>query len=293
MLPARNRPLTELDDYLRQQESRFPDLRDGCEKQIVWYDTPTRRQLAIIYLHGFSASRGELSPVCETIARRLQANLFFTRLTGHGRDRTALGETSVSDWLNDSYEALAIGQRLGQRLIVIGNSTGATLATWLALGNPSAVGAYVLLSPNFAVRHRLEPLLRLPLAWLLPSLLSSTYSAGLTTPAQAHCWTADYPMMALRPMLELVRTVAESDLSRITSPMLMLVNEHDTVVDTRTTIKLARQLTGYHRLEVIASEDPQHHILAGDLVAPQNNDRVVTTIIRFIEQQLDFSSVTN
>lgn len=288
MLPAKNRPLVELDDYLRQREARFPDIRDGCEKRIIWHDAPTRRRLAIIYLHGFSASRAELSPVCETVARQLQANLFFTRLAGHGRDSSALAETSVSDWLSDSCEALAIGQRLGQRLVVIGNSTGATLATWLALGRPSTVGAYVLLSPNFAVRHRLEPLFRLPLAWLVPSLLSSTYSGDLTTPAQKQCWTSDYPLLALRPMLKLVQTVAKSDLSRIISPVLMLVNNNDTVVDTRTTVRLAKQLAGYHQLEVIDSDDPQNHILAGDLVAPRTNNQVTTTILQFIEQQLDF-----
>ena len=292
MLPTPDRPLVELDSYLQQREARFPDIRDGCEKRIIWYDTAVRRQLAIIYLHGFSASRTELSPVCETIARHLQANLFCTRLTGHGRDSSALAETSVSDWLNDSYEALAIGQRLGRRLIVIGNSTGATLATWLALRRPSPVGAYVLLSPNFAVRHRLEPLLRLPLAWLLPSLLASTHSSEVTTPAQANCWTPNYPLVALRPMLELVRTVARSDLSRIISPILMLINDKDTVVNSRTTISLAKRFTCYHQIEVIDSDDPQHHILAGDLVAPRNNEQVTTMILQFIEQQLDFSLVT-
>ena len=294
ILPAKDRPLAELDDYLQRREDRFSDIRDGCEKKIIWHDGQVRRPLAIVYLHGFSASRAELSPVCETVASHLQANLFFTRLAGHGLDGSALAETSVNDWFNDTCEALAIGQRLGHRLIVIGNSTGATLATWLALSRPSAVSAYVLLSPNFAVRHRLEPLFRLPLAWLVPSLLSSTYYGGdLTTPAQEQCWTNNYPLLALGPMLELVHTIARSDLSRIVSPVLMLVNKNDAVVKTRTTIKLAKQLTGYQQIEVIDCDDPQHHILAGDLVAPRNNDLVTTTILRFIEQQLDFLKMTS
>ena len=60
-----------------------------------------RRQteLALVYLHGFSASRQETAPLSEDLARQLGANLFVTRLSGHGRSPQAMGEPSVRDWL--------------------------------------------------------------------------------------------------------------------------------------------------------------------------------------------------
>ena len=64
----------------------------------------------------------------EEVARALGANLFFTRLTGHGRTGAAMAEATAEDWLADMAEAMEIGRRLGQRVVVIGTSTGGTLA---------------------------------------------------------------------------------------------------------------------------------------------------------------------
>ena len=58
----------------------------GAEKRITWFQGKenSRTEFAVIYLHGFSATRQELSPVPELLATKLQANLFETRLHGHG-----------------------------------------------------------------------------------------------------------------------------------------------------------------------------------------------------------------
>ena len=61
-----------------------------------------------------------------------------------------MAETTVNDWANDNYEALAIGRELGEKVIVIGVSTGGTAATWLSMQPESEdVLAFVLISPNF------------------------------------------------------------------------------------------------------------------------------------------------
>ena len=58
-------------------------------------------QWAVVYIHGFSASRMETAPLADTIATALGANLFYARLAGHGRGGAAMGEPSVQDWLAD------------------------------------------------------------------------------------------------------------------------------------------------------------------------------------------------
>jgi hypothetical protein len=57
LLPA------DLDSYLAQTEGLYPDIKVGAEKTILWAD-PQHQQtdLAIVYLHGFSASRQETAP---------------------------------------------------------------------------------------------------------------------------------------------------------------------------------------------------------------------------------------
>ena len=73
-----------------------------------------------------------MRPLPDKVAAALGANLFYTRLTGHGQDGAAMAEGSVNAWINDYAEAIAIGRAIGDKVVVIGTSTGASLATWAA-----------------------------------------------------------------------------------------------------------------------------------------------------------------
>ena len=143
----------DLTELLARGEAAVHERRgviDGAEKRIVWAGEPGERtELVLIYLHGFSATRQEIAPVPEQIAAALGANLFETRLSGHGLENDALANVRAEAWLDDGIEALAIGRALGERLVLIGTSTGATLALAMA-GHPdfTAVDALVFLSPN-------------------------------------------------------------------------------------------------------------------------------------------------
>ena len=121
-----------LDDWLARQEAAFPDIRSGLQRQVVWHDLPGERTpWSVVYVHGFVSSWQDTAPLAEQVAQQLGANLYLARLTGHGRTPDALGEATVQDWLADTIEAKAIGQRIGERVLFIGFSTGATLGTWL------------------------------------------------------------------------------------------------------------------------------------------------------------------
>ena len=85
----------DLNHYLNQSESRFSNIREGLNKEILWANVEEKQaEYSIIYLHGFSASRQEISPVMEKVADALGANLFFTRLSGHGQNTEALSEST-------------------------------------------------------------------------------------------------------------------------------------------------------------------------------------------------------
>ena len=132
----------DLNHYLNQSESRFSNIREGLNKEILWANAEEKQtEYSIVYLHGFSASRQEISPVMEKVADALGANLFFTRLSGHGQTTEALSESTPKEWFQDATEALEIGKRLGEKVILVGTSTGATLALWLSLKHPSYPGS--------------------------------------------------------------------------------------------------------------------------------------------------------
>ncbi|WP_292076461.1 alpha/beta fold hydrolase [Mesorhizobium sp.] len=142
--------------YLVRKEAAVPGIYDGLEKEIIWADpmVHARTPLSIVYIHGFSASKGEVRPLPDEVADQLDANLYYTRLTGHGQGGAAMAEGSVNAWINDYEEALAIGRAIGDKVIVIATSTGGSLAAWAATQPDASEGmaAVVFISPNFGVK---------------------------------------------------------------------------------------------------------------------------------------------
>src|SRR6478752_7796492 len=122
--------------YLSRREAAHAGVKPGLAKAVIWNDPTARHKtpLSLVYIHGFSASRKDIAPVIESLAGTLGANAFLTRLAAHGRATSAeFATVTPQDWLNDAREALAIGRRVGDRVILIGTSTGALLATIVAL----------------------------------------------------------------------------------------------------------------------------------------------------------------
>lgn len=103
--------------------------------------------VVFLYVHGFSAARGEGELVVDTLAREWSANTWYLRLPGHGGPGAALGAASASEYFDTITDALGMARRLGDRTVVIATSTGATLAIWAAATYPEHVDALVLASP--------------------------------------------------------------------------------------------------------------------------------------------------
>lgn len=214
----------DLDQYLATSEGQFDDIIPGTEKTIIWADS-TRQvsEIALVYLHGFSATRPETAPLSDRLADSLQANLFYTRLKGHGRDGEALANVTINDWFNDTAEALAIAHRFGRKVILIGTSTGGTLATWAAAQlEMKNVLAVIMLSPNYGPAAVGADVLTWPWArQFTPFFLGKTRSWEGSNAAHNHFWTTTYPVEALISMMALVDFVRESDLSGIKYPFFV------------------------------------------------------------------------
>ena len=284
-------PLHEMDGVLAAAEQAAGPLRPGAAKGIVWHDPLHRSQtdLSLVYLHGFSASRGEIAPVCDRMARRLGANLFYTRLGGHGRDGHALARTATTEWIEDAREALSVGQRLGRRVVIFGTSTGATLAVWAAarLDLAGCIAALVLMSPNFGPRHPLAGVLQYP--WLQPAaarLLGGWRRFPPVSAGHAAVWTLDYPRTAVLPMLNLVHAVTRIDPRRIRMPVLLFFHPEDRVVRVDKMRRFYRHLGSRlkHRYRIDCSRHPGNHILAGDVFAPSMTRPLADLATAFIRK---------
>ena len=67
----------DLDEYLRNNEKKIPNIKVGVEKRIIWSDKKnTKTPISIIYIHGFTASSEEVRPLPDLLAKILN-QIFF------------------------------------------------------------------------------------------------------------------------------------------------------------------------------------------------------------------------
>ena len=281
-----------LDLYLSESESRFDDITEGTEKKIIWAGSPGERTaLSIVSFHGFSATRQELSPLADTVAKSLNANLFYTRLAGHGRGGPGMVDGSVNRWANDANEALQIGHRLGDKVILIGTSTGSTLATWLALQpTNSELGAMILLSPNF---YNADSDMRM-LLWpwgeqIADTLIGKVRHWESKNPLHEKYWANDYATSSLLPMMGLVKTVNDSDIEKINIPTLMIYSSKDKTISVPPIRETFARLGSEEKelFEFNDTEDPDYHALAGDLMSPSSTAVLAEKMSRFLKDTLE------
>jgi pimeloyl-ACP methyl ester carboxylesterase len=277
------------DTYLDKREGTVGGIRHGLQKEIVWADpiAKTKTPLAIVYVHGFSASKGEVRPLPDKVASALGANLFFTRLTGHGQDGAAMASGSVNAWVNDCAEALAIGRMIGNRVVVMATSTGAALATW-ATTQPSlsnGVAAMVFMSPNFGVQNAGAGLLTMPWGKQIAELVAGR-ERGFTPLNALHekFWTTRYPTAATLPMAAIAEFAREAPVGQVRIPALFILSDQDKVVRPELTREIAARWGAPHQLIAIEKAgDPMHHVLAGDALSPSTTGMVAERIVGWLK----------
>jgi esterase/lipase len=223
----------ELEGYVNSIES-LHKLKPDNEARIVWADNKKKQKtpFAIVYLHGFSASQAEGEPVHRDIARHFGYNLYLPRLAEHGIDTgEALANFTIDRYWESAKEAYAIGRQLGERVILVGTSTGGTLALMLAAQFPE-VHALVLLSPNIAINDSKSWLLNNP--WGLQiarKVLGSDYIYSKDErDIYRQYWYGKYRIEAAVQLQHLLETaMTEETFKKIQQPVLTLYYYKDEV----------------------------------------------------------------
>jgi esterase/lipase len=279
--------LTKLDAYLAAEEKEVPDIRPNTEKKITWFKGQTKTAFSLVYVHGFSATRQETAPLSQNIAKALGANLFETRLTGHGQRGENLAKASVKSWLEDTFEAFTIGQRIGDKVVMIGTSTGGTLVLWLGLlpeEQKKGLDALILVSPNLGPKDSKAALLTYPWMNMLLPVFIPQREWTPKNEEQAKYWTSSYPSLAVFPMQALVEYVRDLDTTQLKTPALFIYNENDDVIDAKRVEAFYEKLTNPKKkivVQVKAKEDA--HVLAGSIMSPSQTAPLTEQIVAFIK----------
>lgn len=223
-----------LEVYIKTKES-LHKIKPNNEARIVWFNDSLKNKTkySIVYLHGFSASQEEGRPIHTNIAKEFGCNLYLSRLAEHGIDTPFnLINITANEYWESAKEALAIGKQLGNKVIVMGCSTGGSLALELAADFPQYVDALILLSPNVAINNDKAFLLNNP--WGLQIARFVTGSKLITAkdnrPIYKEYWNWQYPLEATVQLEELLETTMTKDtFKKVKQPTLMLYYYKDDV----------------------------------------------------------------
>lgn len=225
-IPAVPATAAALETYVTQQESQHK-IKPDNEARIVWANDSTKQktEYAIVYLHGFSASQEEGNPVHRNLAKQFGCNLYLSRLSQHGIDTTdALANMTADNLWESAKEAYAIGKQLGNKVILMGTSTGSTLAIQLAAAYPEVTGL-VLFSPNIAINDPNAWLLNNPWGLQIARLVKKSKFNIITNkpPEYSKYWNQQYRLEATVQLEELLETaMTDENFAKVKQPTLIL-----------------------------------------------------------------------
>lgn len=285
--------LEKLSAFIALQESNHK-IKPGNEAEIVWADsTQQQTEFSIVYLHGFSASKAEGDPAYRYLAKALHANLYLARLADHGLDTIAPMKYFTADRIWESgKQAYVIGQKLGKKVILVGTSTGGTLALQLAATYPE-INSLILMSPNIAIND--------PNAWLLNDHWGLQIARKVTGGDERKVegknslykkfWYTNYRLESVVQLEEMIESSMTKTLfQKVKQPVLMLYyykndKEQDPIVRVDAMLKMFDEL-GSKEKQKIALPKVGNHVL-GSSITSKDIEGVERAMDGFIKARLE------
>jgi len=278
-LPVVQGSLLTLESNIQARESEQP-VRPGNEARIIWANDSIkgRTDYCLLYLHGFSASWYEGYPVNTEFAERYGCNAYFPRLASHGleTDDALIDMTPERLW-EDSKEALLVARTLGKKVIIMGASTGGTLALKLAADFPEYVEGLIMYSPNIRINNKAAFLLSKPWGLQIARQINdSKYRVTEEDFESEDCqyWYCKYRLEAVVYLQQLVEaTMKPGTYKSVTAPVFLGYyykdqDNQDQVVKVDAMLDMFEKLgTSPERKVKQAFPDAGDHVIACELTS--------------------------
>ncbi|MCB7480461.1 alpha/beta hydrolase [Christiangramia sediminis] len=224
-LPELPSSLEALETYINKSEDSLP-VREDNQARIVWQGNVEKTEYSIVYLHGFAGSYRDAYPVNQNIADSLRANLYLARWAGYGlKPPASLNNFDGESAWRSAKEALQIGNKIGEKVIIMSTSTGGTLALKLAATYPEKVYALINLSPNMEDDQPGTFVLNSPWGYEIANLISFGKNKKIEHEQEKarQYWDTIYPSSALVDLQLLVETtMLPETFEKINVPVLTL-----------------------------------------------------------------------
>jgi len=290
-----------LEEKIKEKESLIKGIKEDNEAKIIWANkTKNKTPYSILYLHGFSASRGEGEPVHRLTADYFGCNLYLARLYRHGiEEENALIDFKPEPYLNSAKEALQTAAQIGEKVIVMATSAGGMLALYLASQNPELVHALILYSPLVDFYDSDLHILNIPWGMDIGKLVAGSEYVGFNPKKeiQKKYWTTRYRLEAVVNLVALNEKIMITDtFEKITCPVFLgyyykSETEQDKVVSIPAMLKMFEELGTVDQLKhKVAFDDANEHVITSNIVSG-NWQRVLDSTQYFLAFTLDMNPV--
>lgn len=300
-LPRVPDTLEEIESMIKSREASLPNIRNNNEAQLIWYDSvPSVTEYAMVYLHGFSASRIEGNPVHKELAKRYGCNLYLPRITGHGlNEEEAMLNLTAEDMIASAAEAIAIGKKIGKKVLLLTTSTGGTYGLYLAENQPD-IAALVLYSPNIKIYDPNSFLLSKPWGLQLARFVKgSDYHQWPLDSVRGNYWTNKYRLEVLTQLQAMVEnTMTPETFASVQQPVFLgYYYKNDTAQDN--TVSVPAMLEMYDQLGTsedkkrkFAFPEANHHVI-GSYLTSGDIQGVEHETIKFLEEVVGLQPVNS
>ena len=292
--------INELEKFISAKEATHK-LRPNNEARIVWANDSVKQKTAysIVYLHGFSASQEEGNPVHRNIAKQYGCNLYLSRLAEHGEDTLEqLLHLTADNYWQSAQEALAIGRQLGNKVILMGTSTGGSQALQLAAAYPDEVAALILFSPNIAINNSNAWILNNPWGLQMARLVNggNYIISDDDRTIYKQYWSKPYRLeatVALEEMLE--TTMTKQTFEKIKQPTLLLFyykdeQHQDNVVKVSAMKLMFKELATIDAAKrAVALPNTGNHVMASPIKS-KDIESVQSETKKFLEEVIHLPS---
>jgi len=302
-LPVITLTSSQVGQYVNSKEAAVPNIRPGNASQVVYVNDATREQTdyCLLYLHGFSASPEEGNPSHVNLGKTFGMNTYIPRLAEHGliTPDPLLNMTPDNLW-NTAKESLVLAKALGKKVILMGTSTGGTLALQMAADYPNDVVAIILYSPNVKMANKASWLLARPFGLQIGRMvMGGKYRVLEKDPKTDPYWYNMYRVEATVYLQQLVeKTMKAKVFKKITQPVFVGYyfkdKEHqDGTVSVPAILWMYENLgTSPGKKVAVAFPDAGAHVIGCDLTNP-NWMKVYTATADFLTKIVGLSPVNS
>lgn len=256
-------------------------LYPGCETQAMTHGQQVER--VVVLLHGYRNCPKQFQQL-GLIFYDLGYNVIIPRLAHHGLAdllTTAQAELTADELTVGATEAIDIAQGLGQKVTVVGLSTGGLLAGW-ATHHRSDIERAVLIAPVFGLQV-IPAQLTTPATNLFLSLPNFFVWQNDALKTEAPNAPQVYPRNSTRAISQIIRLAfavraAADHAPPSTKSIMVITNANDTAVDNQITAEVVSQWRKQADQPIKTYEFAADQQLDHDLIDPDHPKQKVDLV---------------